>query len=490
MLEKDIKDMTKDELINPNFIPSVFDNYDKDELDVIIPEILSVAKKYKVLTVVKKSMDRYKAEDKFCDNNVYTNLTIANVGTPEVTVDNYEKIMREDPLIKNLFAFNAFANKYVRLGENKERAWEDSDDSFLRSYIETTYGIYNQKKYYDAFANIANERSYHPVKELIEYKKWDGKPRIDRFLVDILGCDDDDYSREVSRMIFYGGISRLYKPGCKFDYMPIFIGNQGSGKTTIINWLALNDDYYQDISSIEGKDALENLQGRWICEFSELLAMVRTKDVEAMKSFVTRTVDKYRASYAKRSKEYPRQCIFIGTTNDHQFLSDKTGNRRYLPIVLDIKQGEIFKHEKKIRKYIMDCWREALYLLETNKIYLTIPTRYQMDVQERQSDVLEDDPKTGLMLDYLNQKKLGERVCAIEIFTNCFNGIKKNFDRLQGKEISRILSSLPDWERSNKGTHRFETYGVQRFWEKVEPGTKKHGKEVNLENDKDWDDLD
>ena len=234
MLEKDIKDMTKDELTNPNFIPSIFDNYSKEELKDIVPEILEVAKKNKVLTIVKKSMDRYKAEDKFCDNNVYTNLTIANVGTPEVTVDNYEKIMREDPLIKNLFAFNAFANKYVRLDCGRERAWEDSDDSFLRSYIETTYGIYNQKKYYDAFANIANERTYHPVKELIENKKWDGKPRIDRFLVDILGCDDDDYSREVSRMIFYGGISRLYKPGCKFDYMPIFIGNQGSGKTTII----------------------------------------------------------------------------------------------------------------------------------------------------------------------------------------------------------------------------------------------------------------
>ena len=161
-----------------------------------------------------------------------------------------------------------------------------------------------------------------------------------------------------------------------------------------------------------------------------------------------------------------------------------------MPIVLDIKQGEIFKHEKKIRKYILDCWREALYLYENHKTYLTIPTQYQVDVQERQSDVLEDDPKIGLMLDYLNQKKLGDRVCAIEIFTNCFNGIKKNFDRLQGKEISRILSSLPDWDRSTNGTHRFETYGVQRFWEKVEPGRKKKGKEVNLENDKDWDDLD
>ena len=163
MLEKEIKDITKDELTNPNFIPSIFDNYGNEELNEIIPEILEVAKQYRVLTVVKKSIDRYKAEDKYTDNNVYTSLSIANVGTPEVTVDNYEKIMREDPLIKNMFGFNAFANKYVRLDEARERAWEDSDDSFLRSYIETAYGIYNQKKYYDAFANIANERSYHPV---------------------------------------------------------------------------------------------------------------------------------------------------------------------------------------------------------------------------------------------------------------------------------------------------------------------------------------
>jgi predicted P-loop ATPase len=220
--------------------------------------------------------------------------------------------------------------------------WHDEDDSILRCDIEDRYGLYNLQKYYDAFNTVIKTKHFHPIKELIELEKWDGTPRIDRFLIDILKCEDNDYHREVSRMIFYGGINRLYKPGCKFDYMPIFIGTQGCGKSSVVKWLALNDSYYGDISSIEGKSALENIQGTWICELSELLAMVKTKDVEAMKSFITRTSDRFRESYGRRTKEFPRTCVFIGTTNDYQFLSDKTGNYRLIKLCA-VKKNEPLK---------------------------------------------------------------------------------------------------------------------------------------------------
>ena len=465
-MEKEIENLTKDELLNPGFIQGIYESYaDEKERSVILSQVVEQAKKCKALTQIKKEIQV--AQTNYMNNNIPLQYNLD--GTIKASIDNLLCILEEDTNICDTYRYNSLSNRILKIEEDGTyHVWTDNDDSELLWYIEQTYDIYFPQKFFNAFNIACSHKQINPIKDIIEHKEWDGTPRIDNFLKDILKCDDDDYHREVSRMIFYGGINRLYQPGCKFDYMPIFIGKQGCGKSSIVKWLALNDTYYSDISSIEGKDALENIQGIWICELSELLAMVKTKDVEAMKSFITRTTDRYRESYGRRTREYPRTCLFIGTTNDYQFLSDKTGNRRYLPVQLNVKIGEIYKREKYIKDYIIECWREALYLFNSGKTYLTIPSKYYDDVVKAQDSAVEDDPKTGLILDYLSQKKIGDRVCAIEIFTSCLNGLKKNFDRLQSKEISRLLSSLPEWERSGNSTHRFENFGTQRYWEKIE----------------------
>lgn len=479
-MEKDIKDLTKDEMLNPAFVPSLLEYCDTvDNKEEILNEIMAMARRYKITSAIKNEMTTWNNKRRITTNDIIGLLEFTEHGQVAQSTTNYVTILENDPEYQDLFLFDEFSNRVIcRDKHGMVRMWNDGDDSRIRCSIENKYGLYNQLKYYDAFNVVSRAKSFHPIKELIEAGDWDKKPRIDRFLIDILKCEDNDYHREVSRMIFYGGIHRLYQPGCKFDYMPILIGKQGCGKSSVVKWLALNDMYYGDISSIEGKDALENIQGIWICELSELLAMVKTKDVEAMKSFITRTTDRFRESYGRRTQEYPRTCLFIGTTNDYQFLSDKTGNRRYLPVELNVKIGQLYQQEREIREYILQCWREARYLLMVDETYLTIPTKYMDDVIRAQDAAVEDDPKTGMIMDFLNSKKVGDRVCNIEIFTNCLNGLKKNFDRLQSKEISRLLSSLPDWQRS-KSTHRFDGYGPQKYWEKVE-----------VKEEEDWSDLD
>lgn len=468
-MEKEIKDLTKDEMLDPGFVPSVLEYCNTvDNKEEIINEIMSMAKQYRITSKIKNQITTWNNKKRITTTDIIGLLEFTEHGQVAQTTTNYTTIIENDPEYKDLFLFDEFSNRVIcRDKNNMIRMWNDSDDSNLRCSIENKYGLYHLQKYYDAFNVVARSKSFHPIKELIEAGDWDKKPRIDRFLIDILKCEDNDYHREVSRMIFYGGIHRLYQPGCKFDYMPILIGRQGCGKSSIVKWLALHDTYYGDISSIEGKDALENIQGIWICELSELLAMVKTKDIEAMKSFITRTTDRFRESYGRRTKEYPRTCLFIGTTNDYQFLSDKTGNRRYLPVELNVKMGELYKREKKIREYILQCWREAKYLFMIEETYLTIPAKYMADVVKAQDNAVEDDPKVGMIMDFLDNKKVGDRVCNIEIFTNCLNGLRKNCDRFQQKEISRLMASLPDWKRGNS-THRFEGIGPQRYWEKIE----------------------
>ena len=485
-MEKEIKDLTKEEMLDPGFIPSLLEYCDDvDNKEEIMNEIMMMAKQYKITSNIKNQMTTWNNKKRIT-TDVVELLEYTEHGLVAQTTTNYATILENDPEYQDLFLFDEFSNRIIYYDKNgMKHMWSDADDARLRCSIENKYGLYHLQKYYDAFNVVAKSKSFHPIKELIEADEWDRVPRIDKFLSEILKCEDNDYHREVSRMIFYGGIHRLYQPGCKFDYMPILIGRQGCGKSSIVKWLALHDAYYGDISSIEGKDALENIQGVWICELSELLAMVKTKDVEAMKSFITRTTDRFRESYGRRTKEYPRSCIFIGTTNDYQFLSDKTGNRRYLPVELEVGMGELYENEKYIRDYIIQCWREARYLYMVEETYLTIPSKYYEDVVNAQNNAVEDDPKIGMMMDYLNNKKVGDKVCYIEIFTNCLNGLKKNFDRGQSKDMSRLLSSLPEWKRSGTATHRFEGFGTQRYWEKIAIKKPKYEKE-----EKEWTDLD
>lgn len=467
-MEKDIKELTKEEITNPFFITSIFEEYgdNNEKRQEILSEVLDVAREYRVLTKVQHNIDRCINTSKI--SNMQNFLILNSQGKPEPTTESYTSILEKDKDVNSNFYYDEFRGTVVKQNEFGEMVpWTDSDDSMLRHTIEKKYGIYNQQKYYDAFTTVALRRKFHPIKQIIEAQEWDGIPRIDKFLIDIAGCDDDDYSREVSRMIFYGGINRLYHPGCKFDYMPIFISNQGAGKSSLVNWLGL-EKYSTDVYTIDGKDGMEVLQGAWICEMGELLAMTRTKEIEAMKAYITRTVDNYRSAYERRATERPRRCIFIGTTNEEEFLIDKTGNRRYLPIRLKCNGRTLFAHKEAIQNYILYCWREALYLMKKGETYLIIDNKYADLLLEKQAEMTFDDPRLNTIRSYLMDKPIGYKVCLLEIYTKCLNGLKKNYSGYaEGKDLTRIMKQIKGWEREARAT-RLDEYGPQKCWIKIE----------------------
>jgi predicted P-loop ATPase len=467
-MEKDTKELTKEDLLNPDFIPSIFENYkDPQEREEVLTEIMEIGKTYKVGGKLKDAIGRCTQAEQSIAGQVFNFLIFNKSGNPEVTTQNFLNIFENDPKISNNVRYDEFSGIVSRFKNGKWVPWTDSDDSDLMCDIEKEYKIYNSDKYYKAFDKFIKDRAENPLKELIEREPWDGVPRLDRFLIDIFHCDDERYTEEVSRMIFYGGISRLYDPGCKFDYMPIFIGAQGTYKSTLVKWLALEEKYFREISTIEGKDAMEILEGAWICEFAELLAMVRTREVEAMKGYISRTTDTFRRSYDRRVSHVPRSCIFIGTTNEEEFLVDKTGNRRYLPIKIRTKMGEFYGKEEEIKNYILSCWREALYLYNHGQTYLSLPLDVYEIAVRKQEGAVEDDPKVGLIREYLDNQEVGYKVCCLELFTKCLNGIKKNYDRSASRDIGRILNNIPGWERGEKPA-RLQDYGVQKYWEKME----------------------
>lgn len=412
-------------------------------------------------------------EKRYTENELWkANIDTNNIGNVNCTVDNMVLILENDNEISNHIAYNEFNHSYEYHENGKlPRAWKDSDDARIMAYMESAYNIYNSNKYAQALSIVMEKHAYNPLKDLIENKEWDRVERIDLFLKDILKCDCSDnnmlsYHREVSRMIFYGGIARLYTPGVKFDYMPILIGEQGVGKSTVIDWLALNTQYYKEVTTIDGKDGIECLEGGWICEFSELLAMTRQKDVQSMKAFVTRTADKYRKPYDKYVSTIPRNCIFIGTTNDSEFLTDTTGNRRYLPVEVHIPRGELFENEEYVKNYILECWREALYKMRNKKdFYLSIPHKYQDIVNDMQEHRVIEDPKLSELEDFLSKKEVGDRVCSRMIWAEAFKGIVKDATRGDFKIIGGYMNRFKDWKRVDT-TITFEKYGKQKYWVK------------------------
>lgn len=470
MIEKEIENLTRDELLDSNFIPSIFNNYEDDgERNEILKEVLIIARKNRVLTKVKSNLDEYEHERMLSqiDDDALVYVKISGKKQDDTTIENYVQSILNIDEIKTHILFNEFTGKFERIRKDGSVCnWTDDDDAWVLNIIENTFNIYDKKKYRDALLLCKDNFAYHPIKEKIESIKWDGKKRIDKFLANIMRCDDGIYAREVSRMIFYGGISRIYNPGCKFDYMPILVGEQGTCKSTIVNWLSMNTGSYKEIMEIDNKDSWEILRYGWVCEFSELLAMLKQKMVEPIKAYISRQADVYRSPYAINVTDLPRHCIFIGTTNNFNFLIDKTGNRRFLPIVVNSERGELYDKEEEVKKYIEQCWAEAKVLFDNNEIYLTIPKEYNSIVEEEVNSFVEDDPQQGMVEEYLRDKPVGYKVCVLEIYTKALNNPQKKCSRVDSINIGNYMRKFPNWKMS-KTNKRFADYGTQRYWEKT-----------------------
>lgn len=386
-------------------------------------------------------------------------------GKPLSSIDNYVRVFEGDKKFAGI-KFNLLTNSPEQEINGKIHKWTDADDAEVRRYIEKRYRFHNAQKCDDAFRIILRKRQYHPVKEAIEAVKWDGESRIYSFLIKWVNCEDTPYTREVSRLIFAGGIHRLYNPGCKFDDMPVLIGTkQGEGKSTFVRWLALKDEFFTEVTEFDGQKAIEALEGAWICEVSELLALTKTKEQEAVKSYLTRLNDKYRQPFDRRVTDHPRQCIFIGTTNKEQFLTDKTGNRRFYPVKVNQSGYELFDKEKEVKEYIKQCWAEALVLYNNGELAPYANRELKDVIRSKQSDAVEDDYRVGMIKHYLADK---DEVCILQLWQDALQmgGFSKP-EKKDSNELGLIMQSLSDeWEKQSK-PKRMRSYGLQKWWKRI-----------------------
>ena len=349
------------------------------------------------------------------------------------------------------------------------REWTDVNDAQMREWFQNNYGLYHEKMLRDALQIHFDTHQVNPLTDLLESFTWDGKPRIEYFLHDVLRCDDTPYHREVSRLIFAGGIWRAYRPGCKFDDMVVFVGSQGVGKSTLVRWLNIKDAYFREIKTISGKEGVEALRGAWIGEVAELMAMTRVKEAEAVKAFITAQEDSYRAPYDRHVKTIPRRCIFIGTTNNPQFLSDRTGNRRFYPVECCMNGYNLLSHETEIREYIAQCWAEALTLFRENRLTPFADRSVLEVIHEQQEAAMEDDWRVGAIAQYLDLHKTDQKstVCIIELWHTALEEPEESKPtRRDSIEIAQILNSI-GWKRAKRTV--VTRWGKQKVYVREQP---------------------
>lgn len=415
-------------------------------------------------------------------------------------IANIILILENDPalaghIVHDLFTGMDSAKDGLPWNKNANQ-WTDTDDANLRVWLEKHYDITGKEKIADALTAVLTRHSYHPIRDYLNGLTWDGVPRLDRIIIDYMGAEDSELNRAMSRKHFVAAVARVFNPGCKYDYCLIMSGAEGIGKSTLLR--VMGGRWFNDsITTLEGKEGMEQLRRAWVVELGELSSIKRS-DVEQVKAHLSKQVDIYRAAYARRVLEHPRQCVFCGTTNEALFLKGDTGNRRFwvIPVVAELRKYKDWS--EAIRRDRDQLWAEAVhYYKQGEPLYLS--EELEAQAKQRQQDFNDDndDPIVAMLDKYLStllpvnwdtmdiQARRSflrdpdplqaegtvkrDKVCAAEFICEQLGKDMADKDyKYLCRRVSKMIGDRPEWERVSSTKHAAKLYGTQRGFRRVE----------------------
>lgn len=299
--------------------------------------------------VVQMPLD-FELNDK---DNIKTN-SLKNVGL----------ILEHDKMLRNIFAFNDFTHEIgvvkdvPELRIDKGQMLDDYDPSILR-YIEDNYHLlFNRNLFQMAVINDARKRRYNPVVDYFDfvYTQWDGKHRVADFLPTYLGVEKSDITTLITKIFFVGAVAKAYEPETKFDFVLDLVGGQGAGKTTFLRKMA-RDWYTDQFTDFKDKDNFGVMLRSLIANDDEMTA-TNNSSFESLKKFVSAQELEFRPPYGKTSIRYPKNFVLARTTNEMTYLKDRTGERRFLPVKVDLDNQQLSPFEDLTDEIINQMWGE------------------------------------------------------------------------------------------------------------------------------------
>ena len=451
--------------------------------------------KYTFLSKFKKTQQKIKLTNAVNKNDLV--ITTDENGKVIQTLENLEKII----LSLVPIAYNELTDVIeITDKTGKIKPLEKRDKELLRMDIEKQFKFKAKLVDLDtAIVSASDKFRYHPIKNKIVTKTWDGKPRAESFFIDVLGVEDNQYNRECTRKWLLASLTRLFDNGIKFDEMIILQGGQGIGKSTTLQRLSLG--YYTDITEKISDEVTFKVLRTWLVELSELSTMVKT-DSDTFKAWLSATKDTVRKRYATDPTDHPRTFAVLGTTNNKEILKDRTGNRRYW---LMYCEKDRIKHSiwSLDYEYILQLWSEV-YQWYLSKESLLISEETKQYMENLSSAALEYDPLEEKIVNILDmyvpknwkevinnpQKRHNYRFYVNEYITfgntnNKFPFETQIFDittsellylscdddefkldlrgNSQAKAVNKIMNNLPNWKKSESIRRSHSGRGLKGF---------------------------
>jgi predicted P-loop ATPase len=386
-------------------------------------------------------------------------------GKPRAILANAAIALRDAPEWLGVIAFDDFAKRTMAL---KPPPWELCRVDWLPTpwtpyhdlqcceWMQQNGIMVNPNVTDSAVEMVAHESSFHPVRDYLDARTWDGVPRLDGWMSVYLGAADSDYIRAVSRCSLIGAVARIFDPGCKNDTMPILEGLQGIGKSRLIETL-FKPWFTDEMPEIGSKDGSMQTAGVWAIELGELDALTKP-ETSKVKLFVARKVDRFRPPYGRRVIEFPRQSVFWGTTNGTHYLKDETGGRRFWPVecgALDIVGLAAVRDQ---------LWAEACHGYRAGKSWWLGKAETVAAAEEEQAGRYAGDIWTDIVMPFI--ETLASTTVS-DILTDGLNVPIERHGQVEANRVARILRAN-GWERFQRGT------GTNRRWRyrKADPATR------------------
>jgi predicted P-loop ATPase len=370
-------------------------------------------------------------------------LLVSPKKIPKAVLANALIALRQAPEWQGVLAYDEFAVATMVLKpppwlKNEvgwvPKQWTDRDDALTADWLQHQDINVTVNVAAVAAETVAKDRSFHPIKDYLESLEWDGVERVANFAAGYLGAEDTPYHSAVSRCLFIAAVARIMQSGCKADYVPILEGAQGKGKSTAIA-LLFTPWFSDDLAELGTKDAAMQVRVAWGIEIAELASMTRG-EIERVKAFITRKVDRFRPSYGRRVIEIPRQSLFIGSTNSDAYLKDETGGRRFWPI----RCGDI--DLKAIGRDRNQLWAEAVAHFKAGVSWWITDTEVVRLVRDEQAARYVDDPWQEPIARFL---ELQTDVSIGEVLSNLLIE-RARWTQSDQNRVSRCLRVL-GWER-------------------------------------------
>ena len=396
----------------------------------------------------------------------------------------------------NEFSQEHELTKDIRIGNTffKKGELPSNFDSVVKVYFESVLGVaFSNQAMLDGMETFFSEKSYNPVMEYMEKaaENWDGRKRINQMLQVYLGAEDIDLVSKIAEMWLVGAVAKVYEPYVKFDYVLDLVGGQGVGKTSLLQ--KLGGSWYTDaVTDFANKDNYDIMLKALIVNDDEMVASNRMSFAET-KAFISKTSLRFRKPYMKRTEEFAKNFVLARTTNQKEYLKDKTGERRFLPVLANIENQK--KHPMEIEpETIEQIWGEAVTIYKAgadlmfdketeeelelyretfmyrDEVELQVLEYLEMPIPEHWSSwsIQQQHQYTSKYFDNSGEFEAGtkklEKVSTREMMYNLF--MRNSNDKKLSTKINMIMDNHPGWEKGQFRIGGKNTKGFKRIKKK------------------------